>query len=84
MAKANSARATTRVCEVPLCGASIPAGKLMCLPHWKEVPRPIRQRINQAWRTVRGRGTRAYRQAALADYRQAVAEAVTAVEANRP
>ena len=80
------AKASTRgrVCEVPLCGETIAAGKLMCRDHWYEVPKQVRQRINHAWKRIKGRGTARYRQEALRDYRAAVTEAVSAVEAKRP
>lgn len=77
-------RARTRTCEVPMCGAVIEAGRLMCKEHWYEVPRDLRRQINNAWRLVKGGGSRSSRQACLAEYRAAVRDAVAAVEGKRP
>ncbi|HET9511823.1 MAG TPA: hypothetical protein VFO80_11805 [Sphingomonas sp.] len=42
-----------RVCTAPCCTVEIPRGKLMCRPHWYELPRILRTEINAAWRERR-------------------------------
>lgn len=41
-----------RRCAVPDCGAALDAGLLMCLAHWRMVPRPLQ---NEVYRTFRER-----------------------------
>ncbi len=36
-------------CAIPDCGARIPTSMLMCRRHWFMVPRPLRDRVNDAW-----------------------------------
>ncbi len=42
-----------RLCTAPRCAVEIQRGKLMCRPHWFELPRLIRQEINAAWKEGR-------------------------------
>lgn len=48
-------------CAAEGCAAPVPAGKLMCLSHWRAVPAEIRAEVNSAWnahRTNLGRSQR--------------------------
>ena len=39
-----------------LCDVRVAREKLMCLPHWRQVPAPLQTRVYEAWRAyVRGR-----------------------------
>lgn len=40
-------------CAATGCPASVPAGKLMCLPHWRSVPADIRAELNSSWNAHR-------------------------------
>jgi hypothetical protein len=63
-----------RECPVEACRTTIPRTMAMCRDHWRQVPKPIRDRV---WRT--------YREAAgSADHLQALEDAVAAVENREP
>lgn len=40
----------TRGCAVPSCEERIPTSRLMCSPHWEQVPAELRRRVTAAWR----------------------------------
>jgi hypothetical protein len=60
-----------------LCEQKIKLGLLMCLPHWRMVPRELQQRINALWAEVR----RDLTGPAFPGYSAAVREAEQAVKA---
>lgn len=44
-------------CPGPACEEQVAPGKLMCGPHWSEVPAPLRSEVYAAWDRGRGRGS---------------------------
>lgn len=34
------------------CGRKLPAGKVMCAPCWREVPKDLQREVYAAWRAV--------------------------------
>lgn len=66
-----------RMHRLGLCGQTVPLGKLMCLPHWRMVPRELQQRINALWAEVQHDLTGP----AFPDYSAAVRGAAEAVKA---
>lgn len=38
-----------RTCDAPGCDTPVRRGILMCRPHWFQVPKPLREAINQTW-----------------------------------
>jgi hypothetical protein len=66
---------TGRSCRIPACPASVAPGRLMCRPHWYQVPKLLRDRIWATWQSGAG--------ALSPEYRQAVRDAVTAVQARQ-
>jgi hypothetical protein len=66
---------TRRRCRVRGCRARIGRDRLMCRPHWYQVPKPLRDQVWAAWRSGAG--------AATSEYRQAAAQAITAAQAGR-
>lgn len=38
-----------RLCDAPGCAVEVRIGILMCRPHWFQLPRPLRDAINQSW-----------------------------------
>ncbi len=73
--------AASHPCAVPGCTAAIGTDRLMCLPHWRQVPKAARAEIRESWRdlqAVRGRGVEAVL-AALPRYRAATQAAVAAL-----
>jgi len=63
----------THKCPGPGCEEQIARSRLMCGPHWGEVPRPLQAEVYAAWDRGRGRGSLRHLQAVRA-----------AVEAVRP
>ena len=37
----------------PICGRGIPKSQLLCLVHWRMVPRPLQERVGFEWSGVR-------------------------------
>ncbi len=72
-------RGEIRTC--PCCGARIQRGKLMCLPHWKMVPRDAQRAVNKAWRDYRRSDYGHAAIMALRVYQTAVDAAIAAVMA---
>jgi len=62
-------------CRIPGCRAPVGRRRLMCRPHWYQVPKHLRDLIWAAWRSGAGVLDPAYR--------QAVAEALAAIQAAR-
>jgi len=60
-------------CRVPPCRAAVAPGYLMCRPHWRQVPKPLRDRVWATWQSGAG--------VFSPEYREAVRQAVEAVEA---
>jgi hypothetical protein len=60
-------------CRIPGCRTKIGADRLMCRPHWQQVPKPLRDLIWATWQSGAGLSTPAYR--------HAVGDAVDAVTA---
>lgn len=60
-------------CRIPNCVTPVGAGRLMCRPHWYQVPKQLRDLIWATWRSGTGVLSPAYR--------QAVRQAVGAVQA---
>ena len=60
-------------CRMPGCPAGVGRLRLMCRPHWYQVPKPLRDRVWATWRSGAGMFT--------PEYRQAVREAIAAVQA---
>ncbi|WP_029009372.1 hypothetical protein [Azospirillum halopraeferens] len=68
-------------CAVPGCPCTVKRGLLMCLAHWRLVPRALQTAVNRTWRnfcSARGVGAE-LRGKALDDYREARARAIAAV-----
>ncbi len=61
------------LCRVPGCRVKVGADRLMCRPHWRQVPKPLRDQIWATWRSGAGLATPAYQ--------HAVGDAVSAVTA---
>lgn len=59
-------------CPIPPCDVQVPYGRLMCKPHWYQVPKPLRDAVWATWRNGAGAGTPAHT--------AAIAAAVAAVE----
>lgn len=71
-------KAAARKC--PVCGVAIARGKLLCLDHWRMVPRDLQRAVNRAWREFKGADLNdrdAFRMA-LRAYRRAAEEAENA------
>ncbi|MBO0820990.1 MAG: hypothetical protein J2P26_09095 [Nocardiopsaceae bacterium] len=56
-------------CRIPGCPAPVSTRRLMCRPHWYQVPKHLRDQVWATWRSGAGILDPAYRQAV----RQAVA-----------
>ncbi len=69
-------------CRIPGCRAVVGRRRLMCRPHWYQVPKPLRDLIWATWRSGAGAFTPGYLQAV----RQAVAavQAATAARKDPP
>ena len=67
--------AIVSTCRVPSCRAKIARGRLMCLTHWRMVPKIIQRRVFATLSVYRERGT----DAARAQYSHAVDDAIHAV-----
>jgi hypothetical protein len=50
------------VCAALGCTVEVSSEHLMCIPHWRALPRAIRIAVNETWRNV-GHDTEAYRSA---------------------
>ncbi len=66
-------RPGTARCRIPGCRGPVGARRLMCRPHWYQVPKQLRDQIWAAWRSGAGVLSPAYR--------QAVGQGVAAVQA---
>lgn len=78
---------TARQCPVPMCGAAVRQGHLMCRDCWSRVPRPLQAAVNQSWALYRQRlmpGMADARVAARKGYDNACAGAIGAAEESRP
>ncbi|EKE78454.1 hypothetical protein [Oceanibaculum indicum] len=42
--------AVGKLCPVPGCEGIQKPGKLMCLPHWRRVPKPLKDAVWETWR----------------------------------
>lgn len=40
---------STHTCPVTGCTAEIITARLMCLPHWSQVPDDLKSAVNRAW-----------------------------------
>lgn len=40
----------SHLCAAPGCDKVVPGDVLMCYPHWRLVPGPLRRRVTIAWR----------------------------------
>lgn len=65
--------AATRPCRLPGCPRRVPLHMLMCRPHWRQVPRPIKDLIWATWSNGAGLFS--------PFYQDAVRRAVEAVQA---
>lgn len=74
-----------RQCPVPLCGASLRQGHLMCGSCWSRVPRPLQAAVNQSWAALRGwrPGIAASLVHVRKVYDEACTAAITAAEGGR-
>ncbi len=52
-------------CAVPNCERDAKTGQLMCLAHWRRLPKPIRDAVWETWAEVK-RNPHAYREARAA------------------
>lgn len=50
----------THECPVPVCRVQVDPSRLMCPPHWAQVPKPIRRAVWIAWNRGAGAGTPAH------------------------
>ncbi len=71
-----TAAAETHKCTVPACTRQIPVHRLMCRPHWYQVPKPLRDLIWATWRSGAG--------VFDPQYRDAVRRAIAAAGARPP
>ncbi len=69
------AQFTGHPCKIPACPVTVTADRLMCPPHWYQVSKALRDRVWATWRSGAG--------VFSPEYREAVREAVAAVEAAR-
>jgi hypothetical protein len=51
---------TAHLCPVGGCRAKVRRDRLMCAPHWYQVPRPLRDAVWAAWQSGAGAGTPAH------------------------
>ncbi len=51
---------TAHRCPAGGCRQKIRAGRLMCRPHWYQVPKPLRDAVWATWRSGAGTGTPAH------------------------
>lgn len=83
----------SRACDVnrcPVCNCEVPAGRLMCQPHWNRVPIALAWMVRTAWSVVKhtrnrhreGRASRADVLNAIAEYGNVRRRAVDAVLSN--
>lgn len=59
-------RPLAHVCPVAGCRQRVRADRLMCRPHWYQVPRPLRDAVWAAWASGDGAGTEAHAMAITA------------------
>ncbi len=69
------------VCAISGCEASTKRGHLMCLRHWRMVPRDEAREVNDCWRDVRRVRQSGDPVGVVARYRAAVMAARDSVEA---
>ena len=74
-----------RQCPVPLCGASLRQGYLMCGHCWSRVPQPLKRSVNASWRALRNMPADKLesRRERLATYDNACSAAIAASEGAR-
>lgn len=56
----------SHLCPAAGCRQPISPGRLMCRPHWYQVPKPLRDTVWATWRSGAGTGTSAHTSAVLA------------------
>ena len=66
-------------CPVGECPKTPKAGHLMCLGHWRLVPRKLQQAVNRTWRNYRN-DRQAYHDAKDAAVRAAEKESASATQ----
>ena len=69
----------THPCEIPTCHNPVADGKLMCLPHWKQVPSSLQRDVYNTWRAFNATRDVPGRLSRLRIYRAARAAAIKAV-----
>ena len=57
------ARDTAHPCPAGGCRAKVRADRLMCAPHWYQVPKPLRDAVWATWRSGEGALSPAHRAA---------------------
>jgi hypothetical protein len=62
-----------------VCATSVPAGRLMCLAHWRLVPSPLQMAVNRTWRNFQVAKTPEQRRARLQLYRDARSAAIDCI-----
>lgn len=63
-------------CPVESCPSEAKPGQLMCLAHWRLVPKPLQTDVWRTWRALQGRAS----STAIAEYREAKDKAIAAAE----
>jgi hypothetical protein len=54
---------STHQCPVGGCRTQVRADRLMCVPHWRQVPKPLRDAVWATWRSGAGAGSEAHQAA---------------------
>lgn len=62
-----------------ICATSVPAGRLMCLAHWRLVPTPLQMAVNRTWRGFQVAKTPELRRSRLQLYRAARQAAIDCI-----
>ena len=65
--------------QCPCCGTRIQRGKLMCIGHWKMVPKDLQRAVNKTWREYRRSDYGHAAIMAIRVYQKAVDDAIAAV-----
>lgn len=73
----------SRTCPCDGCAVEIPAGVLMCRPHWLRVPRDQREEVRVWWRKYQEAAMGRPRRDAFQRYLLARNNAIRAVNAKR-
>ncbi len=66
-------------CPVPSCTGEVPAGKLLCLQHWKRVPVAYQRQVLITWRNFQASPAGTHRLRWAKKYRVARDRALEAV-----